>query len=103
MYCYNCTGSHEDAVCPEKDAEHWERLANKLAGLQAGQNDGRGVSCVQHVMLDLRRNNPEGARAICLNESDKIRLYPEIEKVICKELVELHSVEFFPCPHRSGD
>lgn len=62
------------------------KLADKLWEMQAKENDGRGIECVRSLILYLRRNNPESARAVYLNESDKIRSYPAIFKLIKQEL-----------------
>ena len=51
---------------------------DKLDGLQAQQNNGRGVSCVRTIVSCLRKDQYNDGLACCLNESDKIRNYPEI-------------------------
>lgn len=57
-------------------------LADELDGLQARQNDGRGVSCVRGIVSSLRRGEFGDARACARNESDKIRSYKEIVAVL---------------------
>ena len=63
-------------------------LADKLDALQAKENNGLGVSCVRTPILYLRRGEIEQAKAVCLNDGDKIRNYPEIEAMIEKELLQ---------------
>jgi len=63
-------------------------LADKLDALQAEKNDGRGVSCVRTLIMYLRRGEIDTAKAVCLNESDKIRSYPDIQDVLEKELIK---------------
>lgn len=60
-------------------------LACELRQLQAPLNQGRGVSCVRTVCLFLERGDRGSARAVILNESDKIRSYPEIVAVLRRE------------------
>ena len=64
-----------------------EALANKLEELQRTKNEGRGVSCVRTIIAYLHLGNIEKARAVCLNESDKIRNYPDIKKALEGELM----------------
>ena len=71
---------------PEKNP--MEMLADKLDALQAEKNDGRGVSCVRTLIMYLRRGEIDTAKAVCLNESDKIRSYPDIQDVLEKELIK---------------
>lgn len=62
-------------------------LADKLEALQATKNDGRGVSCVRDIILYLRRNDIEGAKAVYDCDGDKIcGSYPDIDKMICMGL-----------------
>ena len=62
-------------------------FADELDKLQAQENDGRGVSCVKMIVSCLRLGNIEGARATYVVDGDKIRNYPEIEKIILEKLV----------------
>ena len=50
--------------------------------LQQSKNNGRGVSCVQTFILYLRMNDIKSALAVFNNESDKIRNYEDIDKMI---------------------
>jgi hypothetical protein len=59
-----------------------------LNALQAKQNDGRGVECVRHIVLYLKRNDERSAKAVWSLDGDKIRQYPELEKYI---------IELFGC------
>lgn len=70
--------------------ETLDALAEELHALQAEENEGRGISCVQTVILYLRRGDAETAAAALFNEWDKIRSYPEIvEKIRESEIVFL--------------
>ncbi|MDX1535896.1 MAG: hypothetical protein R3346_04015 [Candidatus Spechtbacterales bacterium] len=72
----------------EQDKNKLETLANNLDELQASENEGRGISCVRTIAAYLRAGDKKTARAICLNESDKIRSYPEIYGLLKEQLVE---------------
>lgn len=61
------------------------QVAKALYQLQAGYNDGRGVSCVRTICLYLERNDIDSAKAVCLNEGDKIRNYPAIVNFLKKK------------------
>ncbi len=73
---------------PESQREQnpFEGLADKLDGLQREKNNGRGVSCIQTIVIYLRQGDAQKARAVCWNEADKIVNYPDIRKVLQKEL-----------------
>lgn len=62
-------------------------------------NGEQGVSCVRAIISDLERGDVRSAQATAQNESDKIRAYPTIERIICRRLIELHG-KFYPCPHK---
>ena len=79
-----------------------EELAIKLHGLQAYENGGRGVHCVRTICTYLQLGDTSSAIAVARNESDKIRNYPKIEAILCQNLVELHPISLFPCPHRNS-
>jgi hypothetical protein len=68
--------------------ERFSREADELEQLQSQENDERGISCVRTVIAYLRMNDPESAKAVCLNESDKIRNYPDIAKKLEEILFE---------------
>lgn len=63
-------------------------LSEKLNGLQSVENDGRGVTCIRAIVTELNRGNIEGAKAIYINEGDKIENYPEIKQLLEKEFGE---------------
>ena len=63
-------------------------LAEEVDGLQSQENDERGISCVRTIVSYLRMNDLESAKAVCLNESDKIRNYPDIVKKLEETLFE---------------
>jgi hypothetical protein len=48
--------------------------------LQSTKNNGLGVDCVQTIVVYLRLGNTDKAKAVCYNEGDKIRSYPDIAK-----------------------
>lgn len=62
------------------------KIADELNKMQAMENDGRGVSCVQTVIVYLRLGDLGSAKAVCNNEGDKIRNYPKIKEYIKKTL-----------------
>jgi hypothetical protein len=72
----------------ELNIEKYANLADKLDELQVSKNDGRGVSCVRGIIFELRRGNVDSAKAICNNEGDKLRNYPDIVKLIEEGLLE---------------
>lgn len=57
-------------------------LADQLDRMQAMQNFGRDISCVRTLITYLRAGDVNSAKAVYNNESDKIRSYPEIDKLI---------------------
>jgi hypothetical protein len=57
-------------------------LTEKLEILNAEANSGRGVSCVKDIIMYLKRGDTNSAKAVYRNEGDKIRCYPEIQRVI---------------------
>ena len=59
-------------------------LEVELDKLQAKKNDGRGVSCVRAIVSELSRGDVCGALAVTSNESDKIRGYKDIVRVLRK-------------------
>ena len=65
-----------------------EVLADSLDVLQAEKNDRRGISCVRTLIVYLRRGDIDGAKAVYLNESDKIRNYPDIKEMLEQELLK---------------
>ncbi|MDO8558206.1 MAG: hypothetical protein Q7S09_03395 [bacterium] len=71
---------------PEKNP--MEMLADRLDVLQAKKNEGRGVSCIRTLIVYLRRGDIDSARAVCLNESDKIKSYQDIKEILERELVK---------------
>jgi len=60
-------------------------LADELDSLQAGENSGRGVSCVRSIVAYLRRDDLSAAKAIVNNEGDKIASYPAIVAVLKRQ------------------
>jgi len=68
------------------EKEKLNKWADTLDQLQSKENGGRGVSCVRTIITVLRQNDLGGARAVCFNEGDKIRSYPEIRQFVVEEL-----------------
>jgi len=75
-------------------------LVEALRFYEKRRNGGRGISCVKRIVNELLCEREESAKAIAQNESDKLRNYPEIERLICLHLVELHPGHFLPCPYQ---
>ncbi|MBI2056470.1 MAG: hypothetical protein HYT37_03765 [Candidatus Sungbacteria bacterium] len=69
-----------------KEQNPLQNLADRLDTLQQQENNGRGVSCVKTLVFYLQAGDIEKARAVCLNEADKIVNYPKIRKIIQQEL-----------------
>ena len=80
----------------------FSKLANKLDDLQKDKNDGRGVSCMQTLIFYLRQGDVRSAKAICWNEADKNVNYPDIRKVLQKELFLGDNNKDIP-PHFKAD
>ena len=94
--CDNCGEKHkqiidvdlyldgEDFVCPVAFTCSSCILrfaqADELDALQAEQNEGRGVSCIQSIVFQIRKCDINCARRVYQLEGDKIRQYPEIQK-----------------------
>ena len=66
----------------KKTPEGMATIARTLHAMQMGKNDGRGVSCVRSLCAYLNRADYESAEAVCLNEWDKIRNYPDIAQFL---------------------
>ena len=64
----------------------WLNIADTLSELQAKYHNGRGVSCVQTVILYLRMGDIDKARITCYNESDKIVKYQDVKTFLQSEL-----------------
>jgi hypothetical protein len=56
----------------------------KLDELQAKECQGRGICCVQTVLMYLRLGNEVSAQSVRRTEGDKTRSYPEVEKQLYK-------------------
>lgn len=46
------------------------------------QNQGRGVSCIRTLISYLEKGDIESAKAVFVNEGDKIANYPELETIL---------------------
>lgn len=75
-----------EKVEPQNEQKRLAELADKLDAAQKAENDSRGVSCVQNLIIYLRMGDIQSAKAICGNEADKIMNYPDIRKIIQQEL-----------------
>ncbi|MFH1667977.1 MAG: hypothetical protein ABH884_03085 [Candidatus Komeilibacteria bacterium] len=64
------------------EQERLNRMADEFDALQKDQNNGRGVSCVQSVIIYLRAGKLEDAKQICRWDHDKIINYPKIKKYV---------------------
>lgn len=62
-------------------------IADQLVLMQEKKNNGRGVSCVRTVAQYLVLNMVTEAKAVCQNEWDKIRNYPDIAEFLNRHLV----------------
>jgi hypothetical protein len=63
-------------------------LIEELKALEQKQNEGRGVSCVRSIIFYIEKEDLSSANAVCFNEGDKLRSYPEIVKVLRKMFPE---------------
>ena len=59
-----------------------EKEIENLDKLQQQKNQGRGISCVRTLIMYLKRGDVDSAKAVYLNESDKIRSYPDVAEII---------------------
>ena len=69
-----------------KTEEEYLGLADRLDELQATKNDGRGIGCVRDIIMFLRKDHVDDARSTAAHDGDKIRNYPDVEKIISEEL-----------------
>jgi hypothetical protein len=60
----------------------YQEAIKKLDQIQALKNDGRGISCVRAILFHLQRGEGRAAQTVFLTESDKIRSYPDVEKLV---------------------
>jgi hypothetical protein len=56
----------------------FDLIADELWSLQAKQNNGRGISCVQTVVHLIRHGLIDEAERVADWDHDKIRNYPEV-------------------------
>jgi len=74
---------------------------------QAKCNDGRGVTCARSIIAYLNQGLLNHAKAVWFNDGDKLRQYPELERVVesalgCrlhgkqKCLICKHDLNFWP-------
>ena len=54
------------------------KIANDLDLMQKDKNQGRGVDHIRSMVSSLKRNDLDYAKAVCNNESDKMKIYPDI-------------------------
>lgn len=74
----------------EPTKEQMIQMAEELDVLQKDKNQGRGVSCVQHIVFELHKGNWESACAVATWDQDKIRNYEDIDIFCIKN--KLHVV-----------
>jgi hypothetical protein len=75
-----------------------KKFAEELDALQAKQNNGRGIRCVQTIVLYLRQNDYDSAKQVASIDGDKIRQYPEVESKI-RDIFGCRLHGFKNCPH----
>lgn len=63
-----------------------EELASRLDLMQKEKNEGRGVNVVRSIIDCLRRGDVIEAKSIASWDHDKIRNYPDIEKLLIEQL-----------------
>lgn len=56
----------------------------KLAALEAVENNGRGIQCVKSIIFSLQRGERDEARAVREWDGDKTRSYPLVEAQLTK-------------------
>lgn len=79
-HCLECDGNgYHVEDCPHRT--YFERL--KAA--QAVENNNTGITCVKSMLTYLERGQKTLAANIWHIDGDKIRSYPEVEK-LCKEI-----------------
>ena len=78
---------------PENKESPFKELAGKLDKLQAEKNSGMGVSCVRDVITYLRLGKVLEAKSVASHDHDKIRNYPDIQKLLQEQLFD--GVEFW--------
>ena len=66
--------------------EQYKALADQLDILQKKENEGRGVSCVRVIIDCLNSGDINGAKAVCVNEGDKIENYDDIKIFLISNL-----------------
>jgi hypothetical protein len=66
--------------------EQYKEFADQLDVLQKKENEGRGVSCVRTIIACLNNGDIESAKAVCVNEGDKIERYDDIKKFLILNL-----------------
>ncbi|OGZ11196.1 MAG: hypothetical protein A2942_03725 [Candidatus Lloydbacteria bacterium RIFCSPLOWO2_01_FULL_50_20] len=57
-----------------------ERLSSELLALQKGENNGRGIPCVEDIAQYWKMGEIESARQIAWTDNDKIRNYPDLQQ-----------------------
>lgn len=69
-------------------------LIERLRELEKTENGKMGVSCVRSMLRSLDVGNVAEAQTIFGNEGDKVRQYPQIEKLLLSLLgCRLHSAQ----------
>lgn len=63
-----------------------EVLADELNEMQSKENDGRGITVIRSVITWLRAGKIFEAKLEASHDHDKIRNYPEIEKLLKEKL-----------------
>lgn len=63
-------------------------LVQKLRDTESKQNEGRGVQCVKSVLTFLDASMPEEAEAVVNWDHDKLRNYPDIQRILAEMFPE---------------
>ena len=65
----------------------FQEVIAQLDSVQKKENKGRGIGCVETILLYMRAGDIDSARAVARNDSDKLWQYPDIRRFI-HEMIE---------------
>lgn len=71
---------------PNLIREGMTKMADVLDALQAVENEGRGIRCVQAIVTYLRRGDFASAQNVRSIDGDKTRGYPKVEQALTEHL-----------------
>lgn len=70
----------------------------KLTDMESSMNQGRGVRCVKDILRYLRLGQLSLARGVRMEDGDKIRVYPGMDRLLTEILgCRMHGVQ--RCEH----